>query len=67
MGKHESSWAWAGESPHRRVEKHGRQACTFQTTVAAAGGIGTKTVWKVDFRVIQAIPKQKKTNHFYSF
>lgn len=44
---------------YRRVEKHGRQARTSQGTDAAAGGIRRKIVWKVDFRVIQAIIKQK--------
>lgn len=52
---------------YRRVEKHGRKACTSQNTDAAAGCIRTKIVWKVDFRVIQAIIKQKNPNIFIAF
>lgn len=39
-----------------RVEKHGKKECTAQNR--AAEGLRTKTVWKVDLRMIQVFKKQ---------
>lgn len=41
---------------YRRVEKHGRKECNSQNR--ADEGVRTKTVWKVDFRMIEVFKKQ---------